>query len=88
MLAIAPVTDAPRRRLAPPTGKSTIGLLWQRVSWELAGSQEGKPYGQGAQAETGISMLQRNLSDALRSRSAAARRCEMLFCALVHNLML
>jgi hypothetical protein len=40
------------------------------------------------QAETGMSMLKRNLSDALRSRSAAARRGEMLFRVLVHNIML
>jgi transposase len=58
------------------------------MSWELAGSQKGKLYGQRAQVETGMSMIKRNLSDALRSRSAAARRHEMLFRVLVHNIML
>jgi hypothetical protein len=41
------------------------------MSWELRGSQKGRLYGQRAQAETGMSMLKRNLSDALRSRRCA-----------------
>lgn len=70
------------------THKRPSGRYRRRMSWELRGSQKGKLYGQRAQVETGVSMIKRNLSDALRSRSAAARRCEMLFRVLVHNIML
>jgi hypothetical protein len=70
------------------TSKAPSGRYRRRMSWELAGSQKGKLYGQRAQVETGMSMIKRNLSDALRSRSAAARRHEMLFRVLVHNIML
>jgi len=55
---------------------------------ELAGSQKGRPFGQRAQAETVMSMLKRNLGDALRARSPHARRREHAFKAVVHDLML
>lgn len=70
------------------TQKAPSGRYRRRMSWELSGSQKGKLYGQRAQVETGVSMIKRNLGDALRSRSAAARRREQLFRVLVHNIML
>lgn len=70
------------------TGKPPGGRWRRRMAWELAGSQKGKPFGQRAQAETVMSMLKRNLGDALRARSPRARKAEHLFKAVVHNLML
>ena len=68
--------------------KPPAGRYRRRMKWELAGSQKGKPYGQRAQAETAISMLKRNLGDALRARSPRMRRREHAFKAVVHDLML
>jgi hypothetical protein len=67
----------------PPSGRYR-----RRMRRELAGSQKGKPYGQRAQAETVVSMLKRNLGDALRARSPRMRRREHAFKAVVHDLML
>jgi hypothetical protein len=50
-------------------GKPPGGRWRRRMAWELAGSQKGKPFGQRAQAEPVMSMLKRNLGDALRSRT-------------------
>ena len=58
------------------------------MQWELAGSQKGRPFGQRSQAETVVSMLKRNLGDALRARSPRMRRREHTFKAVVHDLML
>ena len=67
----------------PPAGR------WRRrMAWELSGSQKGKPFGQRSQAETVMSMLKRNLGDALRSRTPRNRRREHSFKAVVHDLML
>lgn len=54
--------------------KPPAGHYRRRMKWELAGSQKGKAYGQRAQAETVMSMLKRNLGDALRARSPRVRR--------------
>jgi hypothetical protein len=53
-----------------------------------ASSRKGKPFGQRAQAETVMSMLKRNLGEALRARLPRARKAEHLFNAVVHNLRL
>jgi hypothetical protein len=68
--------------------KPPAGRYRRRMAWELAGSQKGKPFGQRAQAETVMSMLKRNLGDALRARTPRARRREHAFKAVVHDLML
>ncbi len=68
--------------------KPPAGRYRRRMKWELAGSQAGKPFGQRAQAETVMSMLKRNLGDALRARSPRNRRREHAFKAVVHDLML
>src|SRR5690606_4463188 len=61
-----------------PSSKPPACRHRRRMRWQLAGSQAGKPYGQRAQAETVMSMLKRNLGDALRSRSEGARQREMI----------
>ena len=70
------------------TGKPPAGRYRRRMTWELNGSQKGKLFAQRAQAETVMSMLKRNLGDALRARSPRARRREHAFKAVVHDLML
>jgi len=74
-----PSTDASK----PPAGRYR-----RRMKWELAGSQKGKHFAQRAQAETVMSMLKRNLGDALRARTPGNRRREHAFKAVVHDLML
>src|SRR5689334_17969323 len=69
-------------------GKRAAGRYRRRMQWELAGSQKGSPFGQRSQAETVVSMLKRNLGDALRARSPRMRRREHTFKAVVHDLML
>jgi hypothetical protein len=71
-----------------PTGKPAAGHYRRRMQWELAGSQKGRKFAQRAQAETVMSMLKRNLGDALRARSPRMRRREHAFKAVVHDLML
>ena len=68
-------------------GKPPAGRYRRRMTWELAGSQKGKLFGQRAQAETVMSMLKRNLGDALRARSPRMRRREHAFKAVVHDLL-
>ena len=79
-------TGVGRRPLDPR--KPPAGYWRRRMTWELAGSQKGKPFGQRAQAETVMSMLKRNLGDALRARRPHMRRREHAFKAVVHDLML
>ena len=71
-----------------PTSKPPSGRYRRLMRVRLAGSQKGKPYGQRAQVETVISMLKRNLGDALRARSSRARQHEMLLRVVTHNVML
>lgn len=60
-------TGVGRRTTKPPSCPHR-----RRMQKQLSGSQKGKPYGQRAQVETGMSMLKRNLGDALRCRSEGA----------------
>lgn len=69
-------------------GKVTNGRYRRLMRRQLAGPQKGRPYGQRAQAETGASMLKRNLGDCLRARSPRARRHELLLKVLTHNVMI
>jgi hypothetical protein len=73
---------------ASVSGKPPAGRYRRQMKWELDGSQKGKPFGQRAQAETVMSMLKRNLGDALRARTSRTRIAEHLFKVVVHNLML
>ena len=71
-----------------PSRKPAKGKYRRRMQRELSGSQAGKPYGQRAQVETVMSMLKRNLGDALRARTPKARRHEMILKAITHNVMI
>ena len=71
-----------------PTTKPAAAPYRRLMQRRLAGSQKGRPYGQRAQAETVASMMKRNLGDALRSRSARARRHELLLRGITHDVML
>jgi hypothetical protein len=71
-----------------PTAKAPSGHYRRLMRRQLAGSQKGRPYGQRAQAETVMSMMKRNLGDALRARSRLARRHETLLRVITHNVML
>src|SRR5215204_491834 len=66
----------------------TAGHYRRLMQRQLSGSQKGKLYGQRAQAETVMSMLKRNLGDALRARSPRARRTEQRLKAITHDVML
>ncbi len=47
-----------------------------------------KLYGQRQQSETVHSMIKRNQGASLRSRTPARRRKELMFKALVHNILI
>ena len=83
-----PKNETRPRSRPPDPSKPPSGRYRRRMARELAGSQKGKTFGQRAQAETVMSMLKRNLGDALRARSPRARRREHAFKAVVHDLML
>lgn len=71
-----------------PTSKPPTGRYRRLMRARLAGSQAGKPYGRRAQVETVMSMLKRNLGDALRARSPRGRKHEMLLRVVTHDVML
>lgn len=75
--------DSGRPGAGPPEGR------WRRkMKQKLEGSQSGKPYGQRAQAETVVSMVKRNLGDAMRAKSSEARENEQLLRVITHNVMI
>lgn len=71
-----------------PTTKTANGHYRRLMQRTLRGSQKGKAYGQRAQVECVMSMIKRNLGDALRSRTTHRRKMELLLKAIVHNLMI
>jgi hypothetical protein len=71
-----------------PTTKAASGDFRRQMQRQLSGSQKGKPYGQRAQVECVMSMLKRNLGDALRARTTHRRKMELLLKVLTHNLMI
>jgi hypothetical protein len=67
----------------PPSGR------WRRhMARRFARKADKKPYGQRAQSETVHSMIKRNQGSALRSRTPARRKKEMLLRMLTHNIAL
>lgn len=76
-------TGVGRRTTKPASGR--YRRLMQRT---LQGSQKGKPYGQRAQAECVMSMLKRNLGDALKARTTQGRKMELLLKVITHNMMI
>jgi hypothetical protein len=71
-----------------PTAKPPTSPYRRTMKRLRAGSQAGRPYGQRTQVETVMSMLKRNLGDALRARSPRARSRELLLRVVTHNVML
>ena len=71
-----------------PSDKPPAGRYRRLMTRQLGGSQRGRAYAQRSQAETVNSMLKRNLGDALRAKSPAARRHEQLLRVITHNLSL
>lgn len=70
------------------SAKAPAGHYRRLMRRQLQGSQKGKIFGQRAQAETVMSMIKRNLGDALRARSPRARRLEQRLRAVTHDVML
>ena len=67
----------------PPTGR------WRRLlAQRFKRKADRKLYGQRSQSETVPSMIKRNMSSALRSRTPARQKKEMMLRVLVHNIML
>ena len=78
---IAPGIGRPTHKL--PTGR------WRRhMASRFKRKADQKHYGQRSQSETVHSMMKRNMSSALRSRTPARRKQEMMLRVLVHNIML
>lgn len=75
--------DAGRPGEGPPQGRYR-----RKMKQQLQGSQAGRPYGQRAQAETTMSMMKRNLSDAMRARSPQKREREHLLRVITHDVMI
>lgn len=75
--------DSGRPGEGPPQGRYR-----RKMKQQLQGSQAGRPYGQRAQVETVMSMLKRNLGDAMRARTDPAREREHLLRAITHNVMI
>lgn len=71
-----------------PTDKPPAGRWRRRMKARFARGADERLYGQRAQAETIHSMVKRNLGEYLRSRLGPRRKSEMLFRAVVHNIML
>ena len=81
------------RSLIPPgVGRPTTkppGGRWRRhMAKRLKQASGKKQYGQRAQSETTNSMIKRNQSAALRSRTPERQQKEMMLRALVHNIAL
>lgn len=76
-----------KAKVGRPTNKPPTDRHRRHMQRKLKGSQQGKPYGQRAQAETTLSMIKRNLGGHLRSRTEVGREMEMMFKVVVHNLM-
>jgi hypothetical protein len=71
-----------------PTGKAPAGRWRRHMAKRFARKADKRHYGQRAQSETTHSMIKRNQSSALRSRTPERREQEMLLRVLTHNIML
>jgi len=77
-----------RTGIGRPTSKAPAKPHRRRMHRMLRGSQRGRRFGQRAQAETVMSMLKRNLGDALRARQDKGRRMELCLRVITHDVML
>lgn len=71
-----------------PTSKPPTGRWRRHMARRFARKADQKHYGQRAQSETVHSMIKRNMSSALRSRTPKRRKQEMMLRVLVHNIAL
>jgi len=71
-----------------PSKKAPVGYYRRLMKRRFKNKSDAKVYGQRAQSETINSMMKRNLGDSLRSIRPERRKQEMMFRAIVHNLML
>jgi hypothetical protein len=71
-----------------PTSKLPSGRWRGHMARRMRRQADKKVYGQRAQSETVHSMIKRNQSSALRSRTPERRKKEMLLRVLTHNIML
>ena len=71
-----------------PTSKPPTGRWRRHMAKRAKRKADQKHYGQRAQSETVHSMIKRNQSSALRSRTPERREAEMLLRVLTHNIAL
>ena len=71
-----------------PTSKPPTGRWRRHMKQRFGRKADAKLYGQRAQSETTHSMMKRNQSASLRSRTPARQKKEMMLKVLVHNIML
>jgi hypothetical protein len=71
-----------------PTDKAPSGRWRRHMAKRFARKADQKLYGQRQQSETVHSMIKRNQSESLRSRTPERRKKELMFKALVHNILL
>ena len=71
-----------------PTSKMPSGRWRRHMAKRFKRKADQKHYGQRSQSETVHSMMKRNMSSALRSRTPERRKKEMMLRVLVHNITL
>ena len=71
-----------------PTSKLPSGRWRRHMAKRFKRKADQKQYSQRSQSETVHSMMKRNMSSALRSRTPERRKKEMMLRALVHNITL
>jgi hypothetical protein len=71
-----------------PTDKPPSGRWRRHMAQRFARKADKKIYGQRSQSETVNSMIKRNQGESLRSRTPERRKKELMFKALVHNILL
>jgi len=71
-----------------PTSKPPTGRWRRHMAKRFKRKADRKHYGQRAQSETVHSMMKRNMSSSLRSRTPERRKKEMMLRVLVHNITL
>jgi len=71
-----------------PTSKPPTGRWRRHMAKRFKRKADQKQYGQRSQSETVHSMMKRNMSSALRSRTPERQKKEMMLRVLVHNIAL
>jgi hypothetical protein len=71
-----------------PTSKLPTGRWRRHMAKRFNHKADAKTYGQRSQSETAHSMIKRNQSSSLRSRTPGRQKKEMMLRVLTHNIML